>query len=165
MRNRIGSVAIILPLVALVLTGCSSKSQTTTFTLQQAKPHLETIPVKPTGHSMGDLVSFVAPVSRDGNPAGVVSGILVTVDLPGDRIGEEELESRVSTIVVRFSPTDCLTLSGSAVYPTNVFEMKTSVPQVRAITGGTGAYIGARGQVTTTRNEDGTYTHVVELLQ
>jgi len=43
--------------------------------------------------------------------------------------------------------------------------MVKSAPQVRAITGGTGAYMGARGQVTTTHNADDSYTYVVELLQ
>ena len=165
MRARASLIAIAVALTALSLVGCSSKVGTTTFTLQQPKPHLESLPVKQSGHAMGDLVTFVAPVTRDGSPAGTISGSLLAVDMPGDGIGEETLESRISTIVIRFSPTDCLTLTGSALYPSTESEMPPSAPQIRAITGGTGTYIGARGQVTTTRNADGTYTHVVELLQ
>jgi len=165
MRLRAPYLVVAVAIVALTLAGCSSKPGTTTFTLQSSKAHLERLPVGPSGHAMGDLVAFVAPVTRDGKPDGTLSGTLVTVDMPGDGIGEESFESRISTIVIRFGPTDCITLSGSAVYPTTASEMVKSAPQVRAITGGTGAYMGARGQVTTTHNADGSYNYVVELLQ
>jgi hypothetical protein len=165
MGIRAPYLVVAAAIVALTLAGCSSKPGTTTFTLQNGKPHLQILPVEKSGHAMGDLMVFVAPITRDGKPDGTISGTVVTVDMPGDGIGEETFESRVSTIVMRFGPTDCITLSGSAVYPTTASEMAPSAPQVRAITGGTGAYMGARGQVTTTHNADGTYTHVVELLQ
>jgi hypothetical protein len=42
--------------------------------------------------------------------------------------------------------------------------MDTGNGQIRAVIGGTGKYIGARGQVTTTRNDDQTYEHRFELL-
>ena len=166
MRIPAVSALVASAILVLSLAGCSSKSgTTTTFTVQQGKPHLQSLPVEQSGHAMGDLLAFVAPITRDGKPNGTISGTLVTVDMPGDGIGEETFESRISTIVMRFGPTDCITLSGSAVYPTTASEMAPSAPQVRAITGGTGTYMGARGQVTTTHNADGTYTHVVELLQ
>jgi hypothetical protein len=34
-----------------------------------------------------------------------------------------------------------------------------------AVVGGTGKYIGARGQMVTTRRDDGTYRHVLTLLK
>ena len=43
-------------------------------------------------------------------------------------------------------------------------EMKTSRPVVRAVVGGTGDYIGARGEVRTEHLPDGTYEHVFTLL-
>ena len=42
--------------------------------------------------------------------------------------------------------------------------MAANTEQVRAVIGGTGTYIGARGQVTTVRNDDGSYEHSFELL-
>ena len=42
--------------------------------------------------------------------------------------------------------------------------MTSSEPQTRAIVGGTGIYLGARGQITSTRNADGTYTQLIELV-
>jgi hypothetical protein len=38
-------------------------------------------------------------------------------------------------------------------------EMAASLPQLRVVAGGTGSFIGARGQLTTTRISDGTYRH------
>jgi hypothetical protein len=41
--------------------------------------------------------------------------------------------------------------------------MKLGIPQKNAVVGGTGKYKGVRGEVTTTRNEDGTYTHIFDI--
>ena len=41
--------------------------------------------------------------------------------------------------------------------------MKLGLSQKRAIVGGTGKYKGVEGEVTTTRNDDGTYTHVLDV--
>ena len=43
-------------------------------------------------------------------------------------------------------------------------EMTPSAPQLRAVVGGTGSYMGARGQVATTHDADGTYRHEFTLL-
>ena len=36
-------------------------------------------------------------------------------------------------------------------------------PATRAIVGGTGKYVGVDGEVTTVRNEDGSYTHTLRI--
>ena len=43
--------------------------------------------------------------------------------------------------------------------------MALNYPLIQAITGGTGKYMGVRGQVTTTRIADESYEHKFELLQ
>ena len=60
------------------------------------------------------------------------------------------------------SDADEIVISGANIYPTNQLIMQADAPQVRAIIGGTGKYKGIRGQVTTTRKSDETYTHVLE---
>ena len=50
------------------------------------------------------------------------------------------------------------------MYNPKLVEIANDVPQVRAVIGGTGKYIGASGQVTTIRNQNGSYVHTVELL-
>ena len=57
-----------------------------------------------------------------------------------------------------------LVVAGRSVYKSKNQEIEPGVAQVRAVIGGTGLYIGAAGQVTTTRNADGSYDHVVELV-
>ena len=42
--------------------------------------------------------------------------------------------------------------------------MSADLPQLRAVAGGTGDFIGARGQVMTTRNADDTYRDEFTLI-
>jgi hypothetical protein len=54
---------------------------------------------------------------------------------------------------------------GNSVYPNGAEEIEPNASITIAVTGGTGEYIGARGEVISTRNEDGTYTHKFTLRQ
>ena len=56
-------------------------------------------------------------------------------------------------------------VAGGSVYAQGTQEMPAGRPQVRAVIGGSGTFIGARGHVTTTREADGTYEHRFELLE
>lgn len=53
---------------------------------------------------------------------------------------------------------------GDALYAVSAGEMVVDASQVRAITGRTGWFIGARGQITTTRRDAGHYDHKIELI-
>jgi hypothetical protein len=55
--------------------------------------------------------------------------------------------------------------AGARDYPPTAGEFDAGRPVVRAILGGTGKYMGARGQLTSTRNADGSYTQVFTLLK
>ena len=54
---------------------------------------------------------------------------------------------------------------GAGDYPPTAAEFNAGQPVVRALLGGTGKYIGARGQLTSTRNTDGSYTQVFTLVR
>jgi hypothetical protein len=54
---------------------------------------------------------------------------------------------------------------GTGDYPPTAAEFNGGQPVVRAILGGTGRYIGARGQLTSTRNTDSSYTQVFTLVR
>jgi len=54
---------------------------------------------------------------------------------------------------------------GARDYPPTAGEFDPGQPVVRAILGGTGKYMGARGQLASTRNADGSYTQVFTLLK
>jgi len=102
-------------------------------------------------------------VFRDENGApGVISGILMTVEIP---IGESGFFlDRVSQIVLDFGDIDTIVIAGKSVYPHGAHEMTIDVPQVRAVVGGTGRYVGARGQMSTTRRDQGLYEHSITLI-
>jgi hypothetical protein len=147
------------------LVGCSAATPTEEFTLVQGNPVLTDVkftdrPAGATGKAHGDLLAFDAPISRDGEVVGDVSGLLTTVDIPApDATGRDALEERFATLVFRFNDVDTIVVGGSAVYPPAESEMSADAPQLRAVLGGTGAYVAAAGEVETVRNADGTYSH------
>lgn len=141
----------------------ASKLATETFTVIQAQPTITNIDVGAPGGSHGDMLAFKAPFSTENGAKGVISGIIITVALP-DGVGGEHFD-RVGNIVLDFGGVDSLVLAGKSLYGTGEGEMTKYKSQVRAVTGGTGRYIGARGQITTTRVTSGEYKHVVELLK
>lgn len=53
---------------------------------------------------------------------------------------------------------------GESIYRGESVEMSADLPQRRAVAGGTGDFIGARGQVMTTRNADDTYRDEFTLI-
>src|SRR5215212_5883329 len=57
-----------------------------------------------------------------------------------------------------------LVVAGEAIYPGEDVEMTPNAAQLRAVVGGAGEFLGARGQVETTCNDDGSYRHEFTLL-
>lgn len=144
----------------LALTGASAHAAET-FTIVQEKPELVHIDLGEDGASHGDLLAFEAAFATEDGKQGVMSGIITTVDIPA---AEGEFFDRIGNIVLNFGGIDSLVIGGHSVYAVGAGEMVADAPQVRAITGGTGRFIGARGQVTTARRDAGHYDHKVELV-
>ena len=142
---------------------CASKLAPETFTVIQAQPTITNIDVGAPGGTHGDMLAFKAPFTTENGAKGMISGIIITVALPDD-VGGEYFD-RVGNIVLDSGGVDSLVLAGKSLYGTGEGEMTKYKSQVRAVTGGTGRYIGARGQITTTRVTSGEYKHVVELLK
>jgi hypothetical protein len=57
-----------------------------------------------------------------------------------------------------------IVVAGVPDYPVNGAEFEADHPVVRAVLGGTGAFIGARGQLTSIRHPAGGYTQTFALL-
>jgi hypothetical protein len=106
-------------------------------------------------------LAFEAGFTTEGGKTGIMSGIITTVSIPEK---EGEFFDRVGNIVLDFGGIDSLVVAGNSVYAVSAGEMVVDAPQVRAITGGTGRFIGARGQITTTRRDAGHYDHKIELV-
>ena len=76
------------------------------------------------------------------------------------------LERRATLMFFTFADrNDQIIAFGVADYSPNVPEFEAGKPAVRALLGGTGKYMGARGQVASTRSADGSYTQTFTLLK
>jgi hypothetical protein len=95
---------------------------------------------------------------------GEVIGSKTLVKVPTE--ANPNLERRATLMFFTFDDRkDQIIAFGVADYSPNVPEFEAGQAVVRAILGGTGKYIGARGQLTSTRNADGSYTQAFTLLK
>ena len=146
---------------AILLSGVSADAAET-FTIKQDKPKLTDVDVGEKGASHGDILAFEATFTVDNGTKGEIRGMVTTVDVPNG--ANEAHYDRVENIVLDFGGQDTLVAIGKSIYPGGAGEIVPDTPVVRAIAGGTGRYIGARGQISTSRREDGRYEHVVILV-
>lgn len=133
-----------------------------TIKITQGVPKIEYIDIGTPGASHGDLMAFEAPFETEDGKTGVMSGLITIVSIPTDKDGG--FIDRIGHGVIEFGSIDSLVLAGKAMYRSGQAEMNPNAAQVRAITGGTGRFIGARGQITTTRLDAGQYEHLIELV-
>lgn len=132
------------------------------FTIHQDAPKLEQIDHANPGASHGDEVFFTASIKDHKGNEGLLHGTLKTLSAnhPAD---ENFVELRSGQLIFSFNNYQLIVM-GRTDYELNTTEMNVDNQQVRAVVGGTGKMIGARGQVVTTKNNDGTYTHHFEVL-
>ena len=130
--------------------------------LDQEAPEVRNIDLGEPGHSHGDLMLFNAVFTAEDGSSGVITGRVTTVDRQDN--AEEQLFKRQSEIVLDFENGDTLVVLGRSTYRINGAALDPHGKHVRAIIGGTGRFVGARGQLTTTGKENGEYIHDVHLL-
>jgi len=130
------------------------------LTLTQGKPSIKMI--KNPGSEAGTLELFGATLSdASGKPMGVLEGSILTVDILASP-GKDVLRQRTLTFML---PGGEIVAQGDSYYPVSAEQMTVKRPTRIAITGGTGKYIGASGQVTTVHLADDTYQQVIELVR
>ncbi len=133
-----------------------------TIEIVQDRPDIVHVDIGADGGPHGDLLAFEAPFQTSEGEAGIISGMVMTVDLDVGTGGV--YHDRVANIVLDFGADDTLVVGGQSRYGAQEAELSADVPQLRAIVGGTGRFIGARGQILTTRKDQGHYQHVITLL-
>ena len=153
-------------IVSTILLACQEKSTSswTNIKLTQDVPSLVRLNLGDSSEGHGDGMAFEASL-RDtaGNEVGEVLGWLITVDLlDGDSLNKIYKTDKFGSMVIKLGDDEIIA-QGRTYYSQDQKLMKSGVPQRRAIVGGTGKYKGVTGQITTTRNEDGTYTHELEV--
>lgn len=132
-----------------------------TMVVQQAAPNLVDLDLGPKLHSHGDALLFGADVTTDDGDTGKLQGMLVTLEFTKD--GYAAIENRIGHLQFTFEDGTIL-VAGMTSYTQGEQEMEEGQPQPRAIIGGTGAFMGASGEMVTQRNDDGTYTHTLTMM-
>ncbi len=156
-------------LASTLLTACGlrcTSPSTETFTVFEDAPMLKLLDLGTPGNSPGDVYHFFAPLhSTPGGPVtGEVFGSKTLIKMATD--ANPNLETRATVLFFTFANhQDQIVALGALDYPPTAGEFDAGQPVVRAILGGTGKYMGARGQLTSTRNADGSYTQVFTLLK
>ena len=167
MTRRLLGALLIVGALLLVGAACGGEPSTTTIIVRQDAPAISVVDfldASGAADPSGDFLPFRARITVDGRP-GVLIGLLTVLDVPVERRGVDvDLDQRIGTLVFDLGRGDQIMALGGAVYPAGATQMRARAPQVRAVIGGTGDHLGARGQITTTRNPDGSYTHRIELV-
>jgi hypothetical protein len=162
-------IALAALLTATLLAGCgrcSTNPSTETLTVYQDAPTMTPLDLGPPGNSPGDVYYFSAPLHS--TPGGPVTGeVFGSKTLKKVATGANaSLEQRATLLIFTFgNRDDQIVVLGVRDYPPDAAEFDAGRPHVRAILGGTGKYMGARGQLTSTRNANGAYTQVFTLLK
>ena len=162
-KSSIAGIAILGALVATVPMATAANAanpDVTRMTLIQEKPTIFTYNNLP-GEIPGKKTYFAARLTK---PTGAAFGLLTgNISSVAPVAGNPE-EARLRTLIFTL-PGGQMIAQGNSIYPLGAVEINPNTPIVIAVTGGTGTYLGARGQVVTSRNTDGTYTHKFTLLK
>ena len=154
---------------SVLITACgahSSNQSSENFTVYEDTPKMSPLDLGAPGNSLGDIYHFSAPLhsERGGPVTGEVIGSKTLVKVATD--ANPNLERRATLLFFTFADRkDQIIAFGVADYTPSAPEFDAGQPAVRAILGGTGKYMGVRGQVISTRNADGSYTQVFTLLK
>jgi len=156
-------------IASTLLAGCGLRCRspsTETFTVYEDAPKMSLLDLGAPGNSLGDVYHFSAALhSKPGGPAtGELIGSKTLVKVATE--ANPSLERRATLMFFTFADRkDQIIAFGVADYSPSAPEFEAGQPAVRAILGGTGKYMGARGEVTSTRNADSSYTQVFTLLK
>jgi hypothetical protein len=165
-RRTIASAALFASVLMAACGQRSTNSSSETLTVYEDKPTLKLLDLGPPGNSPGDVYHFFAPLhSSPGGPViGEVFGSKTLIKMATD--ANPNLETRATVLFFTFANRqDQIVALGARDYPPTAGEFEAGQPVVRAVLGGTGKYMGARGQLTSTRNGDGSYTQLFTLLK
>jgi hypothetical protein len=164
-----GMRALATAFASVLIAACGARctsSSPETFTVYSDAPKMSLLDLGQPGNSPGDVYHFFAPLrSTPGGPVtGEVFGSKTLIKLASD--ANPNVENRATLLFFTFGGRkDQIVVYGITDYSPTAGEFAVGQPVVRPILGGTGKYMGARGQLTSTRNADGSYTQVFTLLK
>ena len=156
------AIAIAVGVVAMgpsLTASAAERPAAVRLNLVQAPPIYKVIPA-PEG--FGTVAVFESNLTRNGKPFGIFTGTTLRTDVtPGDPAEERRLRTFVFDL-----PNGQIVAIGTGLYATPQPEVPALVkPTTIAIVGGTGDYLGARGQLTSTRKSDGSFLQQLTILK
>ncbi len=158
-----GLAAVIVVAATGMSTPAAADSKTTRIVLTQSPPALVHEEGQDARSARGDVTFYEADLLRGGKPYGSMSGTIETHDIVVDGAPRE---TRLRTLIFEL-PKGQLVAKGASTYQTgpDFVPLDIGKPVAIAIIGGTGAYMGATGELRTTRNANGTYRQVITLVR
>lgn len=162
-KSIVKSSALCLFVTTVLLSSITFAGNNRIIAVHQNAPDIVHVDVGKEGKAHGDIVVFDADITSNVGLSGKLSGYLLVVDIPNEE--HETYQHRLTQLVFDFGHANTIVIGGKSVYfDDGDTQMDKNLPQIRAVIGGTGLFIGARGQVETTRNDDESYTHSIHLV-
>jgi hypothetical protein len=140
-----------------------AERQTHTLVLTQQPPTLPPVDQHTPGLSVSDAVLYESAITGEHGESGLLNGFLITADVPYAETADLDSD-RLGQLSFDLGNGNTIAVIGESIYRGEAVQMTPSVPQLRAVVGGTGNFMGARGQVATTRIDDGTCRHEFTLI-
>lgn len=157
------NTAVAFSLLGMILFSGTSQANCT-FSLTSEQRSMKTVDMPPVGFSLGDMVFFYSDLIYQGKTIGTVIVDTQTDRMPNATAANTgQYEERLTIAQYHTGGVDSIVTIGDFFYPNSNSAMAMDIPQVRAVSGGTGKFKFARGQVTITRTADSTYQHLFEL--
>jgi hypothetical protein len=107
----------------------------------------------------GDVMTYEAEVTGPDGLAGILVGVVNSARAHGGTHWD-----RIGSATFSFEGDDSLCVMGLLTYEADQVHSHPGTRHLRAVVGGTGRFIGARGEVASVRSADGTFTHTFTLL-
>lgn len=150
--------------IAIVsLTACGSSQESLTLTQSSDTPvELIALDLNAEG-DQGDVTTFDADIYKDGELYGSIMGTMTKVGSLGEGSRPDREERML--VAVYDLPGGQISVQGVSYYLDQDRVLPENEAITRAIVGGTGDYFGISGEVTTTRNADDSYTHVLSFYR
>lgn len=125
MRHAIVAALTAAAWLTALATASEAQPATRTIAVEQQAPTLIRIDLHEPGYSHGDMLAFEAAITADDGSAGVLHGILITVDIPD---GADLFEDRIGQLVFDLGKGDSIAVAGASVYSATTAEMNADQP-------------------------------------
>lgn len=163
------AVGVVLSIATIAGCGGGSSSPAD-FSLVQDETHVAAVDLVPkvadenhAAVNTADMLVGDAQLTKDGARFGEVFIVQIVVAEPNPWAPKRTEDVRRTELNFEL-PDGQIMVQGTSTYSNGDWRLTVGKPVVRPIVGGTGAYAGARGEHTGTRQADGTYEHLFHFV-